>query len=169
MQELSEEASTLPRLKAESIFSGLEILYRLAPAERGEALRHTVKLLDDLILSSADATATDADTALFVYAAALRVCGRSSCMPRPGGGSAGLNDASLKKERRVTGQLDLYGVFLPGLSALALGAYGLFRMMTSLFTRIGLYRAVWHPSLFNLALYVTLVSGLSAILNWLQT
>ncbi|MGQ8633767.1 FUSC family protein [Agrobacterium sp. DKPNP3] len=74
MQELSEEASTLPRLKAESIFSGLEILYRLAPAERGEALRHTVKLLDDLILSSADATATDADTALFVYAAALRVC-----------------------------------------------------------------------------------------------
>lgn len=69
----------------------------------------------------------------------------------------------------MTGQLDLYGVFLPGLSALALGAYGLFRMMTSLFTRIGLYRAVWHPFLFNLALYVTLVSGLSAILNWLQT
>ncbi|MGX5666656.1 DUF1656 domain-containing protein [Rhizobium daejeonense] len=69
----------------------------------------------------------------------------------------------------MTGQLDLYGVFLPGLSALALSAYGLLRMMTSLFARIGLYRAVWHPSLFNLALYITLLGGLSAILNWLQT
>ncbi len=74
MQELSEEASMLICLKAESIFSGLEILYRLAPAERGEALGHTLELLDDLILSPANATATDADTALFVHAAALRVC-----------------------------------------------------------------------------------------------
>jgi len=69
----------------------------------------------------------------------------------------------------VTGQLDLYGVFLPGVSALALGAYGLFPMMTSLLARIGLYRILWHPSLFNFALYITLVGGLSAILNWLQT
>lgn len=69
----------------------------------------------------------------------------------------------------MTGQLDLYGVFLPGLSALALGAYVLFRMMTALFVRIGLYCAVWHSSLFNFALYITLVGGLSAILNWLQT
>ncbi|MDR6819946.1 hypothetical protein J2X76_005143 [Neorhizobium sp. 2083] len=68
----------------------------------------------------------------------------------------------------MTGQLDLYGVFLPGLSALALGAYVLFRMMTSLFARIGLYQAVWHPSLFNLALYITLLGGLSAVINWLQ-
>lgn len=73
MQELSEEASMLIRLKAESIFSGLEILYRLAPAERGEALGHTLELLDDLIRLPADATATDADTALFVHAAALRL------------------------------------------------------------------------------------------------
>lgn len=74
MEELSEEASRLIRLKAESIFSGLEILYRLAPAERGEELGHTLDLLDDLILSLGDATAIDADTALFVHAAALRVC-----------------------------------------------------------------------------------------------
>ncbi|TKV70414.1 FUSC family protein [Rhizobium sp. AU243] len=74
MQELSEEASMLTRLKAESLFSGLEILYRLAPAERSDALGHTLELLDDLILSLGDATATDADTALVVHAAALRVC-----------------------------------------------------------------------------------------------
>jgi hypothetical protein len=69
----------------------------------------------------------------------------------------------------VTGQLDLYGIFLPGLSMLALCAYGLLRMMTSLFARIGLYRAVWHPSLFNLALYIILLGGLFAVLDWLQT
>jgi hypothetical protein len=69
----------------------------------------------------------------------------------------------------VTGQFDLYGVSLPSFLAIALFAYGLFRMMTSLFARIGLYRGVWHPSLFNLALYITLVGGLSAIFNWLQT
>lgn len=74
MQELSEEASMLIRLKAQSIFSKLQILYRLAPAERIEARGHTLELLDDLILLPADATATDADTALFVRAAALRVC-----------------------------------------------------------------------------------------------
>lgn len=74
MQEPYEEASMLIRLKAESIFSGLEILYRLAPAERGEALSHTIMLIDDLILSLSGTTATDTDTALVVYAAALRVC-----------------------------------------------------------------------------------------------
>jgi uncharacterized membrane protein YccC len=74
MQELSKEASMLIHLKAESIFSGFATLYRLTPAERGEALRHTLELLDDLILSPADANATDADTSLFVQAAALRVC-----------------------------------------------------------------------------------------------
>lgn len=74
MRDLYEQASMLIRLKAESIFSELEILYRLAPAERGEALGRTLELLDDLILSLGDATATDADTALVVHAVALRVC-----------------------------------------------------------------------------------------------
>jgi hypothetical protein len=77
----------------------------------------------------------------------------------PGGGSADLDNTFLKKDCRVIGQLDVYGVFLPGLSALALGAYGLFRMMTALFARIGPFRAVWHPSLFNLALYITLLGA----------
>jgi len=69
----------------------------------------------------------------------------------------------------VTGQFDLYGVFLPSFSAIVLCAYGLFRILTSLFARLGLYQAVWHRFLFNLALYITLLGGLSAILNWLQT
>ena len=69
----------------------------------------------------------------------------------------------------MTGQFELLGVFLPSLSAIMLCAYGAFRILTSIFARLGLYQAVWHPSLFNLALYITLVGGLSTILDWSQT
>lgn len=69
----------------------------------------------------------------------------------------------------MTGQFDLYGVFLPWFSVIALCAYGLFRILTSVFAMSGLYQAVWHRSLFNLALYITLLGALSTILNWLQT
>lgn len=68
----------------------------------------------------------------------------------------------------MTGQFDLYGVFLPWLSALAVCAYGLLRVLIPVFGRMGLYSAVWHRSLFNLALYITLLGVLSAVLNWLQ-
>lgn len=69
----------------------------------------------------------------------------------------------------MIGQLDLYGVFLPWLSAVALCAYAVLRVLTALFSRLGLYSAVWHRSLFNFALYITLLGGISAVLNWLQT
>ncbi|NLS18598.1 DUF1656 domain-containing protein [Rhizobium sp. P40RR-XXII] len=68
----------------------------------------------------------------------------------------------------MIGQFDLYGVFLPWFSVLALSAYGLFRLLTSGLARLGFYQAVWHRSLFNLALYITLLGGLSATINWLQ-
>lgn len=68
----------------------------------------------------------------------------------------------------MIGQFDLYGVFLPWFSALALCAYGLFRILTSVLARLGFYQAVWHHSLFNLALYITLLGGFSATINWLQ-
>lgn len=68
----------------------------------------------------------------------------------------------------MTGQFDIYGVLLPWFSALALCAYGLFRVLTSVLAKLGFYPAVWHRSLFNLALYITLLGGLSAAINWLQ-
>lgn len=68
----------------------------------------------------------------------------------------------------MTGQYDLYGVFLPSFSALTLLAYGMFRILTAVLAKIGFYRVVWHPSLFNLAFYITLLGGLSAAINWFQ-
>lgn len=67
----------------------------------------------------------------------------------------------------MTGHLDLYGVFVPTLLALLLGALLVKSLLRALLMRLGFYRWVWHPPLFNLALYVmilgllfTLVSGL---------
>lgn len=74
MQERAGEASMPVRLKAETVFSALEVLYQLAPAERTEALEKALGMLDDLILSTADMVTTDADTELVVHAAALRLC-----------------------------------------------------------------------------------------------
>jgi EamA domain-containing membrane protein RarD len=68
----------------------------------------------------------------------------------------------------MTGQFDLYGVFLPSFAALALFAYGVFRVLASFLDKIGLYQFVWHRALFNLALYVTLLSGFSVATNWFQ-
>lgn len=63
----------------------------------------------------------------------------------------------------MTGHLDLYGVFVPTLLALLLAAYLIKGALRGLLTRLGFYRLVWHPPLFNLALYV-LVLGLLFIL-----
>lgn len=68
----------------------------------------------------------------------------------------------------MTGQFDLYGVFLPSFAALALFAYGMFRILASVLGRVGFYRLVWHRSLFNFALYVILLGAFSAAINWFQ-
>ncbi len=64
--------------------------------------------------------------------------------------------------------LDLYGVFLPSSAALALSAYVGLRVLASFLGKTGFYRAVWHRSLFNLALYISLAGGFSAAIDWFQ-
>ncbi len=68
----------------------------------------------------------------------------------------------------MTGQFDLYGVFLPLFAALALFASGVFRVLASVLDKDGFYRLVWHRPLFNLAIYVTLLAGFSVAFNWFQ-
>lgn len=74
MQVRSDEASIPVCVRAEVIFSALELLYRITPAKRGEAMERAIGMLDALILSSADLCVTEADTELMVHAAALRLC-----------------------------------------------------------------------------------------------
>ncbi|WP_049623359.1 DUF1656 domain-containing protein [Frateuria defendens] len=50
----------------------------------------------------------------------------------------------------------LMGVLFPGLLPMFLGSLVLMLLLDHVFARTGLYRQVWHPSLFRLALFVCL-------------
>jgi len=56
-------------------------------------------------------------------------------------------------------EIDIFGVMLPSLLLWLLVAYGLYWPVRAVFRRTGFYREVWHPALFDLAVYVCLLGG----------
>ncbi|MCW3148121.1 DUF1656 domain-containing protein [Stutzerimonas stutzeri] len=60
----------------------------------------------------------------------------------------------------MTGHLNIYGVYVPVLLIAMLAAYGLKSLLAALLQRLGFYRWVWHPPLFNLALYILVLGAL---------
>ncbi|MCB8837408.1 DUF1656 domain-containing protein [Aurantimonas sp. VKM B-3413] len=66
----------------------------------------------------------------------------------------------------MLGDFAFFGVYLPKLLVLALLAYGCLVPMKAVLGRLGLYRAVWHPPLFDLALYVLVLAGLADVSSW---
>jgi hypothetical protein len=59
----------------------------------------------------------------------------------------------------------LYGVlFPPLLVSAALAALGV-AIMRTLMGAAGLYRAVWHPALFDLAVFVLLLAGIDKLVS----
>lgn len=67
------------------------------------------------------------------------------------------------------GEFCLYGVFIPTLFALMLAAYLLQNLISLLLLRLGVYRFVWHPPLFNLSLFILLLGGVSVLARGLLT
>jgi hypothetical protein len=63
----------------------------------------------------------------------------------------------------MTGELDLYGVFIPSLAAWMLLAFLISLPLRRLLALTGFYRLVWHRPLFDLALYVVLLGGVVAV------
>jgi hypothetical protein len=57
----------------------------------------------------------------------------------------------------MTGEFDLYGVFLPSLAAWMLLAFVISLPLRRVLAWTGFYRLVWHRPLFDLALYVVLL------------
>ncbi|MGY4625344.1 DUF1656 domain-containing protein [Bradyrhizobium sp. USDA 4486] len=57
-------------------------------------------------------------------------------------------------------QLDLFGVLVPTLLLWSVVAYALERLVSKQIARIGLYRWIWHPALFDFALFICLLTGL---------
>jgi hypothetical protein len=63
----------------------------------------------------------------------------------------------------VINDLDIFGVYVPGLLALAVAAFGLHLVLRRILAWAGAYRLVWHPALFDVALFTILLSGLAAL------
>ena len=64
----------------------------------------------------------------------------------------------------MIGEVDIYGVFLPAVLVLMLVSYMFCLVVTRVFARVGLYRFVWHRSIFDLAIYV-IVLGIVVIVS----
>ncbi|GAB3779562.1 DUF1656 domain-containing protein [Dyella agri] len=63
----------------------------------------------------------------------------------------------------MPGEIAIYGVLVPGLLPIFLGSLLLMVLLDVLIGRYGLYRYVWHPPLFRLALFGCLF-GLAGLL-----
>lgn len=62
-------------------------------------------------------------------------------------------------------ELDIYGIYIPTLGVLALGAYVLNTIMQRLLARVRFYRFVWHRPLFDAAMYFCILGATAIILN----
>jgi hypothetical protein len=59
--------------------------------------------------------------------------------------------------------LDMGGVFVPGIAIWLVGGLLVFLGLDAILTRWGFYRLFWHPPLARFALFSCLVSGLGLI------
>ncbi len=56
-------------------------------------------------------------------------------------------------------EVDLFGIFLPPMLVYGLAALVVWYVLRRGFAWMGLYRFVWHPALFNTALYVLVLAS----------
>jgi hypothetical protein len=61
----------------------------------------------------------------------------------------------------MIGEVSLYGIYIPSLMLLVLPALLAARVASWLLARLGFYRWVWHPALFDTALFVIVLGALS--------
>lgn len=60
-------------------------------------------------------------------------------------------------------EIPVGGVLAPEALVTGAAAFGLFLVVHALGRRFGLYRLVWHPGLFDLAVFVLLWAAVSAL------
>jgi hypothetical protein len=63
----------------------------------------------------------------------------------------------------MIGELSLYGIYVPWLLVLSLLSLAASRLVSYLLAQTGFYRMVWHPALFDAALFVVILGGLSSL------
>jgi hypothetical protein len=68
----------------------------------------------------------------------------------------------------ITREFAIGGVVVPGLLAAMLLAFIAILVLRNVFALTGMYRLVWHPALFDLAVYVLLLWGIAALPQWVS-
>ena len=63
----------------------------------------------------------------------------------------------------MIGEFNFHGIYFPWLLMLGLATLGVAWAVRRLLARAGFYRLVWHPALFDAALYVVLLYGIYLI------
>jgi len=66
-------------------------------------------------------------------------------------------------------ELDLHGVFVPALLAWSLLALPVAALLRRALAQLGVYRLVWHRTLFDFALFVIVLGGMTALLEWIAS
>lgn len=64
----------------------------------------------------------------------------------------------------MIGEFSLYGMYVPWVLLLCLLSLACSRALSYLLARLGFYRLVWHPALFDFALFVILLGGFTFLL-----
>jgi hypothetical protein len=67
----------------------------------------------------------------------------------------------------MIGEVSFYGLYVPSLLLLTLAALAGSRLLNLVLARIGFYRLVWHPALFDFSLFVIVLGALTYFTrNW---
>ena len=65
----------------------------------------------------------------------------------------------------MTPEISIFGVYMPSILPCALIAYLITSLIARALRAAGFYRFVWHPSLFNVSLFVCLLGGILGLLE----
>lgn len=68
----------------------------------------------------------------------------------------------------MIGEIHIIGLYAPAPLVSAIAAGLLIILVRQLFLRAGIYRHVWHPGLFDLALFVILWTATSALTDYFR-
>jgi protein AaeX len=63
----------------------------------------------------------------------------------------------------MIGEISVYGIYVPWLLLLSLFALAASRVLSHLLGRLGFYRLVWHPALFDFALFIIVLGAASLV------
>ena len=64
----------------------------------------------------------------------------------------------------MIGEFSFYGIYIPWILLLSIGALMTTRVLSFVLARVGFYRLVWHPALFDSALFIILLGGFTFLL-----